>query len=350
MEVKIPEYWKSRLSDADEIVKIVKKGKVEEFTSAGGRRIYRISYGKNKWNRTANYSSACGAGKLECYADKKREGVKPTLFLSGCIHGFEFEGSVALLNLIKLIETGTDFKGDAHPELSEMINDCNLVIIPFVNPDGRDRVPYLAANGLSYEEFRSCNQGQWSDGGFCEWPDCKELHPMRGERVGKLGGYYNDNGINIMHDNFPFPEAEETRLLYRTVDEFVPELTILLHGAISAPPFLMPPSNVHPYFMKKIEILTDRLSERCEKENLHIFVPTQHYVDEIKWIHKANLISGLTLSCGEICITYESNQGLMNPNSRSGCVLSFDEIYKHHMLLFAESYHYSCDLFKERNK
>ena len=45
-----------------------------------------------------------------------------------------------------------------------------------------------------------------------------------------------------------------------------------------------------------------------------------------------NLASALTNTCGEVCITYETNQGLDFEGTR----LTLDEIYVHHMLLFEE--------------
>ena len=104
MNKKIPIYWKSSLQDIDNEVLNIKKATVDEFTSAGGRKIYRIFYGKkNSFNRTANLSSAIGAKNKDFFADKKKSSYRPTLFLVGCQHGFEFEGSVALLNIIHLI-------------------------------------------------------------------------------------------------------------------------------------------------------------------------------------------------------------------------------------------------------
>ena len=83
MNKKIPIYWKSSLQDIDNEVLNIKKATVDEFTSAGGRKIYRIFYGKkNSFNRTANLSSAIGAKNKDFFADKKKIIVQ-TYIISG---------------------------------------------------------------------------------------------------------------------------------------------------------------------------------------------------------------------------------------------------------------------------
>lgn len=329
---KLPKYWKCTLEDAEKAVGGIKKGTVEEFLSAGGRKIYRVFYGKkNEWQRTANYSSAAGSRDIACYAKKDTPNYRPTLFLVGGIHGFEFEGSVALLNLISLIESGEDYAGNPHPIL-KMLNNINLIIIPYANPDGRERVPLATAVGVTLEEFRYYAQGTWADGSLCDWPKCKTVHPMRGERAGHLGAYYNDDGINLMHDLFPFPVAEETKILFDTVDEYVPDMTVLLHGGASSETTILPPAAVHFSYIEETEKFSRQLAKRLECEGLHMDVCEAAQVIADTGIPNYNLASALTNTCGEVCITYETNQGLDFEGTR----LTLDEIYVHHMLLFEE--------------
>ena len=115
-----PIYWKTTLEDVEETLKIVKKGTVTQIaTSAGGRPIYQVEYGKSNVKfGTANCSSALGAHNINYFADKTGEDYIPTVYLGGCIHGGEFEGTMAILNLIKLIETG-----DGSNRQSNLINE-----------------------------------------------------------------------------------------------------------------------------------------------------------------------------------------------------------------------------------
>ena len=329
----LPEYWKGTLENIEEAVKNIKSGTVEEFSSAGGRKIYRLFYGeKNRFNRTANYSSAAGSRDMSCYADKSHKNYRPTVFYVGGIHGFEFEGTVALLNLINIIEKGTDYAGNSYPQISKMIDKVNLCIIPCANPDGRERVPLDTAVGVTLEEFRYYAQGTWADGSLCDWPKCKTVHPMRGEKAGHLGAYYNDDGINLMHDLFPFPIAEETKILFDTVNEYVPDMTVLLHGGANSETTILPPAAVHFSYIEETEKFSRQLAKRLEREGLHMDVCEASQVIADTRIPNYNLASALTNTCGEVCITYETNQGLDFEGTR----LTLDEIYVHHMLLFEE--------------
>ena len=135
-EINCPLWWKSTLEDVEETLALVKRGNVSVLgRSAGGRPIYRVEYGKSNVKMgTANLSSALGAHDLRCFADKTGEDYVPTVFLDGAVHGGEFEGTMSLLNLIKELETGTDYNGDAHPELMDIVSRVHLVIIPVSTP------------------------------------------------------------------------------------------------------------------------------------------------------------------------------------------------------------------------
>ena len=102
---KVYPFWRSRISDVDEMLDSARRGKTGILcTSAGGRTIRTISYGeKPDLCRRANYVSACGAKDTRFYAD--REGKSPVIMLIGATHGQETEGVAALMNLISLLET-----------------------------------------------------------------------------------------------------------------------------------------------------------------------------------------------------------------------------------------------------
>ena len=161
-----PIYWKTGLDDIEAFIQKVQRGKAEAVAkSAGGRKIYLVRYGEgNDLHRTSNLSSALGAGDKKYYADKTQSGYRPTVLLVGCIHGGEFEGTAALLNLIHILETGKDFAGDPYPYFEHLCEKITLLIIPCANPDGRSRIPVKSLVGRSFEELRYYNQGTWKDG------------------------------------------------------------------------------------------------------------------------------------------------------------------------------------------
>ena len=109
-EAALPIYWHGSVDAVNEDIKKIKKGTVKELLpSAGGRPIYMIEYGKsNLPPRKANLSSALGGKDMTAYADRSGADYVPTVYLAGCIHGGEFEGTVAIMNLISLLETGVD--------------------------------------------------------------------------------------------------------------------------------------------------------------------------------------------------------------------------------------------------
>ncbi|PYI84542.1 MAG: hypothetical protein DME26_13080, partial [Verrucomicrobia bacterium] len=61
------------------------------------------------------------------------------------------------------------------------------------------------------------------DGTNHSWPYVKRIHPMRGPDVATLGAYWNDEGINLMHDEWFDPMAGATRALFRLAREEAPD-------------------------------------------------------------------------------------------------------------------------------
>jgi len=327
-------YWKSTLLDAEKLAMQAKKAVVRVLGhSAGGRSIYLFFYGKkNELRRTANYSSALGARNAAHYANKLQPDYRPTVFLAGGIHGAEVEGSMAVLNFIKIMETGTDFADVAHPALQAAAEAVNLVLVPFCNPDGRARVPVDGMVGKSLKELRYYDQGTWKEtGALCGWPDCKTVHPMKGAAE-FLGGYFNDDGINLMHDNPFLPMAEETKILYRLVEEYVPDFTVLLHGGDNSDAnYFLKPAYA-PLCVKKCIRTFEEMFENCCKRAGLKFKMMDMDCGENETVPAAfNLASALTHLCGEPCVTYETNQGLIDAKQTA---FSEDEIYQQHLLLF----------------
>ena len=258
-----PVFWKGGLDDIDAAVKSLRRGKAGLLChSAGGRNVYLVEYGnRNHLVHSANYSSAVGAGDPKFYADKTKPDYIPTVLLVGAVHGGEFEGAVAILNLINLLETGWDLAGKENDGMRKAAENINLLMIPCLNVDGRARVPLDSFLGKDYETFRYYSQGTWKDGSLCEWPDCKAKHPIR-EYTGFLGGYFNDDGINIMHDNFFFPMAGETKALLKLCDERVPDITIHLHGGSNMTSSFLQTAYVPDYLNHRIYELALRVRER----------------------------------------------------------------------------------------
>ena len=335
-----PDFWKTELNEQDTILNSVKRGNARIIArSAGNRNIYVVEYGeKQDFGRTANYSSACGAGNAKYYADKT--GKKPVIFLIGAVHGAELEGTCALLNLINMIETGKDFRGNKNTFLSDCIDHCRLLIVPIANPDGRSRGIPALMHGLSYEEFRHYSQGRWKDGSLCEWPDCKTIHPIK-DHVSFLGAYYNDDGINLMHDNFFGKMANETKALFDIAEAEAPDFTAHFHGGGNSLNVILDTAYVPLFIKEKIHVLGSRIKTEAGKHNI-LTDETKILQDDHFPPRSFNLVSAMHHFCGTVSFCYESNQGINN-HKTGETIFSPEEILELHYILFEQTIKYALE-------
>lgn len=324
-----PKYWKTSAKDIDECLDTVRGASVHRIASSAGKRAIRmVQYGTpNKFERTANLSSALGAGDRNCFADKSKTDYKPTVFLVGCVHGGEFEGTAAMLNFIKLLETETDYCGVRHDSLLQAAQKVNLLLIPCINPDGRSHIPFNSFVGKSLEDLRYYNQGTWKDNTLCNWPDCKKVHPIK-DYVSYLGGYFNNDGVNLMHDNFFGKKSNEVQALLDIAEEAVPDFTVLLHGGANSINSVIQPAYAPKPIKRKVTDMCFRLKKMCDAASLKFDMPREYCGEDEETPTSFNLPSAMQHICGEPCITYEANQGL------NGSHEGYDEIYMQHLLLF----------------
>ena len=328
-DIRYP-FWKSKPADVEATLDNAKLGKVHTLCkSAGGHTIRYITYGEPvDYNRQANYSSACGAKDTRYYAD--REGKRPTILLIGATHGQEMEGVAALMNLISLLETGLDLRGKAVPELTDafIAADCRLVIIPIYNYDGRVRCLPDSMINEPIDFLRYHGQGTWKDGSLCGWPECKKIHPIK-DAAGVLGAYYNADGVNLMHDNFFIPMAEETKALMALCDKEAPECIIGLHGGDNCTSLLLQPAYVPLETKESVFRLASATAAYQEAAGLKSDVhPVSEHIGDPP--PSFNLTTALHHICGAVSATYESNEGLSDiPNG-----FTAEEILMHHYCLF----------------
>jgi len=86
------------------------------------------------------------------------------------------EGIVGLLNLIRIVETGMDWREKEWPRLRDSFDKCRVSIIPLANPDGRARCPYDSFIGIPVNEMTRVGQGTRKDGSNDGWPGAKQRH------------------------------------------------------------------------------------------------------------------------------------------------------------------------------
>ena len=339
-----PIFWKTTLAEVNESLGSIKRGTVRTAgKSAGGRDVWLVEYGdKQDFDGQANYSSACGAGDPKCYADKT--GKKPVIFIVGAVHAGEMEGIAALLNLVSIIETGKDYLGNTNKFLQDCINNCRLVIIPVANPDGRARIPIDTMHGLPVEDFRHYGQGRWKDGTLYGWPGCKKIHPIK-NHVSYLGSYYNDDGINMMHDNFFGETASETKAVMQTAELEAPDFTILLHGGGNMIPAILETDYAPMFIKQKIRDLSLQIKEAAVQANLP-YSATGISEDKFNPPKSFNLASAIHHHCGSTAFVYESNQGIDYGDKAQESwetLLTYEQILSEHYMLFEQTVRFALN-------
>jgi hypothetical protein len=336
----IPDFYKNTLEEINEQVKSVKKGEVIQIaSSAGGRPVFVVKYGeKEDFESQANYNSAVGARNPAFYA-KKSKSSKPVVFLLGPVHGQEVEGMVGLVNLLQIAETGKDHRGRDFTDLQNLMSKFRLIIVPLANPDGRARNPYDSYVGLPVEIMTKYGQGSKKDGTLWRWPHAKSLHPMRGD-VGILGAYFNDDGINMMHDDFFDPMAKETKAIMDLTKEEVPDLTVSLHSC-ECKPFVIQNAHVPRFMKERIADFALQLNENFIQEGLP-HRPEGYALDrgqDDPEFPKSsfNLVSALHHASGTMSFTFESPHGTLDDGA------THEEILDIQLALYRTIFEYTLE-------
>ncbi len=339
----IPDFYGSTLSAIEDEIYHVKKGDVKTIASSpGGLPIYAVYYGiKDDFHSQANYNSAVAARDHSFYA-KKDSNSKPVIFFLGPVHGQEVEGIVGLVNLIHIAETGRDMRGQEWTSLKSKFDRCRIIIVPCGNPDGRKRCPYDSFVGLPVGIMTKYGQGTRLDGSSWGWPQAKSLHPMKGN-VGILGAYFNDNGINIMHDDFFSPMAKETEAILEIARSEAPDMVVSLHSHHQKARIL--PANYVPWFLKqRVDSLTRQVNLRYRIANLPN-IPEDWISDPVMEDEKFpphtsfNLISALHHISGTMAFTFECSHGTVTEKLPDPFV-SYDNILDIQLHLYDEMLDY----------
>ena len=341
--LNIPDFYKSKLSDIEAMLHKVKVGEVQKIaTSPGGLPVFVVYYGeKDDFSSQANYNSAVAAGNPAFYA-RKSAGTKPVVFFVGPVHGHEIEGIVGLLNLINIAETGKDLRGKEWTALKNNFDQCRVIIIPCGNPDGRKRNPYESFVGLPVDLMTKYGQGTRKNGTLWRWPHVQAVHPMKGD-VEILGAYFNDNGVNLMHDNFFNPMAEETKAILKVAGDEAPDMTVSLHSCGYPPSILLPA--YEPLFLKqRIATLANQLNDHYKNIGLPYWekgLPLKSTIDDENFPPKNsfNLVSALHHISGTMAFTFECFHGTVSPKIKAP-IVNHDDILDIQLNLYQEMFSY----------
>ncbi len=337
-ERDIPKFWVGDVGSLGARFEKLTVGRVETIAiSPGGRPMHLVTYGrKEKVEHKANFNSAIGAREPKAYMDKAAR-KKPVILFVGPVHGAEVEALTGLVNFINVMETGKDLRGRNQRKLRALGSQCRLLIIPAGNPDGVARFEPRSLCGMEDIDLRFWGQGTWSDDTFCGWPQSKRQHPMVGSNVGFLGCYFNDNGINPMHDEFFSPMGPEAPAILKVAKEEGPDLAVSFHSHESKPAILRP-AFVTTEIQEDIRALAERYYGLLGEHDLPYSGLFKVAPEGGKYPSPFNLTSAMYHISGASSFTFECPHGL-----KEGCQVNFEQILDIQLLLYEEMLQYEIE-------
>jgi hypothetical protein len=269
---KAPVWW---LSQPDEVASFLRSlPGVEVFElgrSAGNRPILAAAWGQREdlpGRTSASLASAIAGGDPQAFYGQGQRQRQGFVFL-GAAHGTEIEGTVAALNFLNVIATGQDLRGKAWPRMAEAGRKLRVVIVPFLNIDGRERFrEFRHFIGLHPDDYRLITNGRWKDGELLGWPESKLHHPVPTERVDVLGSYYNDHGVNLVYDDAIGDACEpETRALMQFLRRERPDCVLCSHSnngsLVEAGSSFVP-----AHFRQRVVQIGALVGSRCQREGM----------------------------------------------------------------------------------
>lgn len=314
----IPSFWLSTIDEINQFIKTtVRKGNYEQIgVSAGGRPIYAVFYGAPRLGvGTTTFSGSQSIHDIEAYRGPDYD---KTVYMGlGGVHGFELEGIVGIVNLISIFETGYDLNGEEWPDLEEMLNVIDrIILIPLMNPDGRARIPIRmethkghAPDAFFTHEY--LNTGGNIDGDLIGWPQVKRYIPMDFSKFEFPGGYPNDNGVNIMHDDFLGEKQPETQALFDLCKKENPDIIMNMHTGVSRNNYFMTmlrpllcESELIPIWESLYVSVHTKLTEEGLKKTRDLALEANPNI--VKGGLGYNLNTALNLHCGTLCVVVES--------------------------------------------
>jgi hypothetical protein len=229
----IPDFWISTVDGVFAFLdQRVHKGSVQQIgTTAGGRPMRAVFYGQPRGPKGhTTFSGSLGFRDVRAYIGPDYD--KKVYMAMAAVHGGEIEPIVGIVNLIAVLETGSDLRGKPWPEITAAAAKLDrIILIPVTNVDGRAHVPYrmLRHWGTNVNVPEYFNTGGMPGGKLLGYPNCKQYIPLDFSTVSFPGGYPNDAGVNFQHDDFFGHMQPETRALLDLVARERPDLSLNMH-------------------------------------------------------------------------------------------------------------------------
>lgn len=325
---QIPSFWISSVDTVTDFLRTaVTQGCVKTIGStAGGRSIQAVTYGTARSKKgTTTFSGSLGYRDIKAYTGPDYE--KRVYMAMGAVHGAEFEGIIGLINLIAVLETGMDLRGQAWTEIYEISQQLDrIIIIPITNVDGRARVPLRMQthHGATSDFQEYLNTGAKPDGQIIGWPACKAHIPLDFTTTQFPGGYPNDAGVNIQHDDFFGDRQPETEALFNLAAQERPDLILNMHTGAPGNNYFTRTHRpfIEPVLMKHFEQAYTRIHTGLAREGFQSTKDEKLEADPTQAkMSTFNLDSALNMHCGALTILIEAPCHGFSGSDRAGNVV-----------------------------
>ncbi|NLX58416.1 MAG: hypothetical protein GXY74_04930 [Phycisphaerae bacterium] len=311
-----PDWWQVRPEEVTTAVEAAAKGEVRRIaTTPGGFPVWAVAYGPPQARPgTATWGIGSNSRTMASYRTSEND-PQVVMLLCG-VHGAETESVAGAVNMLSLLETGRDLKGNPRPHLLDLMSRYRVVILPCVNMDGRAVSPDHL-RGADLDQFRRASQGYWTDGTEIGYPACKEYAPLPLERVGHPGGYPNADGYNIQHDCCPGDlRTPEARGVLKLVADEQADLVLNLHSHTIGGQVLGDSLLAYPLHVHRVHVYKQRVFDALEAKGLR---PAPVYPIEQRG--GINLNTACVMASGGLTVTFEQS---------AAAEWSFDEVLEIH--------------------
>lgn len=326
-----PDFWRVRPDEITELCASATKCSRKEViaTTPRGHPVHALFYGTfDEPPPRTNWSAGQGSTTYRNYTG--RPAGSPQTFLLVCgIHGAEPECVAGAVNLIRMLETGRDFRGKSDPELLDLVAKYRLIVVPCLNMDGRSASPDHL-RGADWTTFRGASQGTWKDGSLIGWRGSKSWFPLPLDRVASPGGYPNGDGYNIMHDATPGDiRTAEAKGLLKLAARWRVDAILNGHSYEFAPSVILPTSIEDKDRLARLMAIRFRCNRAIYAAGLRKTEPSDPYEDgnPRPMINLNNLVA---LASGALALTLECSVSYDRPDKpphvKPTRTYSFDEL------------------------
>lgn len=323
-----PDFWKVRPQEIIDICERATKCSRKEIIAHTplGYPVYALFYGDfHDAPPQTNWSAGASSTTWKNYMGNPPPTKQTFLLLAG-VHGAEPECVAGTMNLIQELETGRDFRGMTHRELTDLIAKYRFIIVPCANMDGRAISPDHL-RGVAWHGFRAASQGTWKDGSLVGWRGSKSWFPLPLDKVSYPGGYPNADGYNIMHDATPGDiRTAEARGILNLVARWRVDAVLNGHSYEHAPSAITPSAVDLPAKVERVNAISDRINAAIHAAGLRAGkiganrTPTS----------TINLNTVLALASGALTLTLECSvsfdRPIKPPNVKPTRTYTFDEL------------------------